>query len=160
MDVQFFDGDARFKYRCAAVIIENDHILLHKVYDYWTPPGGKISVMENSFEAVQREIYEESGEEIDVIRHLFTSETFYSRHDFPHHEVAVYYLAGSKALWNKGKTITGDEGGRPIEYRWFHINDLPSMDIQPSFISEYIHRLEEAPAHIIVDEIKKEVRHD
>lgn len=152
MDIQFFDEESRFKYRCAAIIIENNHLLLHKVYDYWTPPGGKVLVMENSRVSVERELFEESGERINVLQHLFTSETFYNRHGFPHHELCIYYLAESKDLWNRGQTIVGDEGGRPIEYQWVPVDELSTIDVQPAFILDYIHDLKKTPPHIIVDE--------
>lgn len=154
MDIQFFheNENARFKYRCAALIIENNHLLLQSVYDYWTPPGGKVAMMENTKDAVVREIYEESGQNINILKYLFTAELFYIRHQRHHHELGIYYLAESKSLWEKGKRITGSEGGKPIQYQWVPLDELKSYNIQPAFLLDYIHHLNEAPPHIIVDE--------
>lgn len=73
--------------RAAALIIKDESILLVKhvhpetKYVWWVPPGGQIEETDNSiFEAVKREVWEETGlnvkvnEEVKYIREFVDKE--------------------------------------------------------------------------------------
>ena len=59
--LKFDVGDSCFNYRSAAVIIHDDHVLIHKSEkDYfWSLPGGRVEFFESSEDTIAREIYEE-----------------------------------------------------------------------------------------------------
>lgn len=54
----------------AAVVIDGDKVLLHKRRDFrvWALPGGGIEAEESASDAAIREVREETGYEIDLIR--------------------------------------------------------------------------------------------
>ncbi len=46
----FDTGNGRFNFRSVAVIIQNDHILIHRAVEdnFWALPGGRVELFENS----------------------------------------------------------------------------------------------------------------
>ncbi len=63
MDVRFQAEGIKFNFRAAGILIERDHVLLHKQREdhHWALPGGGIELGERSKDAVVREFEEELG---------------------------------------------------------------------------------------------------
>ena len=63
MDCGFTREGHWFRYRAAAIIVENEHILFacNEVDDYYYSVGGGVHHGESAEEAVIREVYEETG---------------------------------------------------------------------------------------------------
>lgn len=113
------------------VIIENGKVLLNKHGDdgFWKFVGGKVEVYDISLEEVaKREVMEEMGLEVDLIRPLKPMMI-----DMPDKVVIlVHYLATRKGEVKPGVDI--------LEWSWFDIKDLPhdsAPNIKP-VISEYL----------------------
>lgn len=136
MDITFTHDNMRFKYRASALIIENDHILLQNFNDYWTPPGGKVQMLEDSKTALKREVLEELCTDIDVVQCAIFIEQTYHLQERSFHELGVYYFCHSKSLWDRGMSIVGNENGEDLEYRWFPINEIDKINIQPAILKE------------------------
>ncbi len=136
MDITFTKDNMRFKYRASALIIENNHILLQKFNDYWTPPGGKVQMLEDSKIALKREILEELSTDIEIEQIAIFIEQTYHTQEKSFHELGVYYFCHSKSLWNRGISIIGNENGEDMEYRWFPLNEIDKINIQPTILKE------------------------
>jgi 8-oxo-dGTP diphosphatase len=80
----------------ATVICEQDrHILLvRKARSRWTLPGGKIEPGETAAGAATRELYEETGLEVDGLLYLMEWETVSTRHHV--YEASVVNLADAR----------------------------------------------------------------
>jgi 8-oxo-dGTP pyrophosphatase MutT (NUDIX family) len=65
----------------------------HKREEFFRFPGGGIEFGETGEQAVRREIYEELGQEIRIIRHLGFLENLFDYDGKPHHEIVQVFLA-------------------------------------------------------------------
>jgi len=98
------------------VIIENKKVLLNKHGDdkFWKFVGGKVERFDISLEEVaKREVMEEMGLEVELIRPLKPV-----MYEFPEKVVVlIHYLAKRKGEIKPGKNI--------LEWGWFDIHNLP-----------------------------------
>lgn len=118
---------------CGALIVndKNETLLLKRGVKskneggFWSQPGGAVEFGEAVEEAVKREIREELGVEIDLIRFLcFTNHIINSENQ---HWVTMSYL---------GKIIKGEpqnlEPRKIEEIKWFSLDNLPENTNQPT----------------------------
>jgi ADP-ribose pyrophosphatase YjhB (NUDIX family) len=158
MMITFDTGKGRFNHRAAGVLIDDGHVLLHRLEtdDFWALPGGRIEFMENSKETIKREMQEEIGIEVQVGRLLFVVENYFDHQDKPFHEVAFYFLLTadkSLPIFRKDVEHAGDEFGKRLIYKWFRLEDLPGLRIYPTFLKERLQQLPPTPLHLVhVDE--------
>lgn len=102
---------------CVA-IIENDHVLLtkRKDFDVWCLPGGLVEENETVVQAALREMYEETGLEVEIT-----------------HLVGVYSIPYAKAWVNLILTFAAHSEGKNLklqesevaEAKYFHKNAIP-----------------------------------
>jgi ADP-ribose pyrophosphatase YjhB (NUDIX family) len=113
------------------VIIENNKVLLNKHGDdgYWKFVGGKAESYDNSLEEIaKREVMEEMGIEVDLIRPLKPMMINLSEKVV----ILIHYLAVRKGEVSPGEDI--------LEWNWFDVNNLPE-DCAPNIkpvIDEYL----------------------
>lgn len=119
------------------VIIENNKVLLNKEKkDYgitnWLFPGGKAEEGETDLEAIcRREVKEEMGIEIEIIKQLKTIE----REKDGKKYILHHYLAERFSEIKPGKGV--------VEWDWHDINNLPT-DCAPN-------------VYEIIEDLKKEL---
>jgi 8-oxo-dGTP diphosphatase len=108
-----------------AVIIENNKILLGKrsldkkfLPGYWTMPGGKVNPGEKLESAIKREVKEETGLKIKVLKLIRITEQF---HD-DHHHITFDF---------KVKPVEGrpKAGSDLIDVGWFEYKDIAKMKL-------------------------------
>ena len=78
-DISFQEEHRRFRYKAAALIIEEGAVAFMTNPDesYFYPLGGAVQLGESSQEAVKREIQEETGQEYEIDRLVFIHENFF-----------------------------------------------------------------------------------
>lgn len=103
------------------VIIENNHILLVRpqsdLRDYWVLPGGKVRLLqETPEEACIREVHEELGLEIEIIKPMRT--LVIPQAQYPDRvAVLIHFLAHRKGEPKMTKDI--------VEWAWHDLHALP-----------------------------------
>ncbi|MBT2691657.1 NUDIX hydrolase [Bacillus sp. ISL-55] len=153
MDATFYMEKAVFNYRVAAVMIVDNHVLIHKQVkdEHWALPGGRVELLEDSQTSVVREVKEELGIDIKVDRLLWFTENFFDYNNKDYHEIGLYYkVAPLNGSFNFHKDeFFGEEGERLI-YQWVPISNLEKIKLYPEFIRTSLSELPEVPQHLIV----------
>lgn len=156
MDCGFVNENGWFRYRAAAIIIENGHVLFAKneIDDYYYSIGGGVHLGENDEDAVKREVLEETGVEYEIDRLVFIHENFFkgtsTLDGLTCHEVAFYFLMkprGSQELKSNSYT----QGVRE-HMHWLPIKNLKNYVAYPSFFAEKLLCLSDNIEHIVTYE--------
>ncbi|MCD7806482.1 MAG: NUDIX hydrolase [Lachnospiraceae bacterium] len=159
--MQFDCGFAKdknwFRYRAAAIIIENECVLFagNSKEDYLYSIGGGVHMGETSREAVIREVYEETGVHYEVDRLAVIHENFFNENTgslrgLDCHEIAFYYVMkprGTIVLNSNSYT----QGVRE-EMHWVPIKDLGKYKAFPVFLKNYLMNPTNSIVHIVTDE--------
>jgi ADP-ribose pyrophosphatase YjhB (NUDIX family) len=131
--------DWRYIIRVYAIIINNkDEVLLSDEFynnTFMTKfPGGGLEFGEGAHECLKREAIEEFGQEIEIIRHFYTTDFFQAS---LFHEksqlMSIYYLARFPdsirfPISTKPFDFTTNENGS-ISFRWKSIIDITENDV-------------------------------
>ena len=150
-------GRYRFTYRVAGLFLHNQRALLHRAVSdaHLALPGGRVDFMESSEEAIKREMKEEMGVDVDILRLLWVVEHFYENDDRKNHEIGLYYLLKlpkDSSLLDM-EEFTGNEGKLKLIFKWFSIEQLEDVKLYPSFLRKGIKHLPDHTEHLIhVDE--------
>ncbi len=146
-----------FRYRAAAIIIENDCVLFagNKLEDYYYSIGGGVHIGETAEDAAVREVYEETGVKYEVDRLAVIHENFFhgdggTLGGLDCHEVSFYFLMkprGTQEL-NSNSTVFGVKE----EMHWIPIKDLDKYKAFPSFMKDYLAKEHTGIEHIVTHE--------
>jgi len=158
LDCGFTKEGHWFRYRAAAIIIEDGCVLLvgNPSEDYYYSVGGGVHMGETSEAAVQREVLEETGVHYEIDRLAVIHENFWQGNGswdrgLECHELALYYLMkprGTKELNSNSTTRFNDKESM----HWIPINELKKHKHFPTFLDEYLSSSHTDTVHIITDE--------
>ncbi|HSN78099.1 MAG TPA: NUDIX hydrolase [Anaerolineae bacterium] len=154
-----FDHDVtRFTYRVVGVAIEDGRVLLHKAEDddFWALPGGRGELLEPAAATLRREMCEELGIEVAVVRLLWLVENFFRYRGLDHHELGLYFLMRTPADWPyrmRAEPFLGDEHGVRLIFQWFPLEALPALRVYPSFLASGLRNLPPSPQHVVHTDI-------
>lgn len=134
------DG-VRFQLRAGALVVDDGWVLLHRIGadPYWSVPGGRVDPGEDAATTVVREMREEIGAEVTVVRLLHVIENFFPFRDRSVHEVnlnLLVTLAPGSALADRTRAHHGAEGSLPLEFRWFPLAALGTLDVRPACLAD------------------------
>ncbi|WP_112181083.1 MULTISPECIES: NUDIX hydrolase [Paraliobacillus] len=157
MDATFFLKNAVFNYRVAGVMIEDDHVLIHKQVKekHWALPGGRVKVLEDSQTSIKREIKEELGFDVSVDNLLWITENFFAYNNQNYHEIGLYYRISSAAFSSSftKEEFYGEEGERLI-YKWTPISEIDGINLYPEFLKDGLKEIPSTPKHLILKHYK------
>lgn len=153
IDCCFTEDGKWFRYRAAAIIIENGCVLFAKneLDDYYYSIGGGVHVGETAEDAVKREVLEETGVEYEIERLAFIHENFFigtgTLEGKKCHEIAFYYIMkprGTQKL-NSNSYVQGVR-----EYmHWLPIDKLDDYVAYPTFYKEKLSNISDKVEHIV-----------
>ena len=157
-ECSFTRGRSWFRYRAAAIIVEDGCVLLagNKSENYLYSVGGGVYVGEHAEEAVVREVFEETGIRFEVDRLAVIHENFWEGNGaydkgLHCHEIALYFLMkprGTRELDSDSVTRFGDRE----TMHWVPIDQLGEIKAFPTFLKEYFASGHEGIMHIVTDE--------
>ena len=152
--VSFDLGSHKFQLRAAAVVVHDGSVLLHRLEgdDFWALPGGRAEPGEDCSDTVVREMYEELNETVVCNGLLYLVENFFVSHGKANHEIGLYFeafLAPDSHILGKGQSYAGIEGNSKLEFRWFRLSELPSLDLRPAFLRKSLSEPLLSFAHIV-----------
>jgi len=157
-DCCFTEDNKWFRYRAAAIIIENDCVLLasNETADYFYSVGGGVHMGETAQDAILREVFEETGVKYEIDRLAFIHENFFredsveSLKGLDCHEVAFYFLMkprGTQEINSKSYCPDGRE-----YMNWIPISNLKNLKAYPTFFAEKLINLSDKIEHIVTVE--------
>lgn len=159
-DICLTEGNKWFRYRAAAIIVEDGYVLLvgNKREDYYYSVGGGVHFGETAEDAVIREVYEETGIMYEIDRLAVIHENFFDNNNgtlkgLDCHEISFYFLMrsrGSRELNSDSFTRFGDKE----EMHWIPIAELDKHKAFPTFLKDYLSKPHDHIEHIITNEKK------
>jgi len=153
MDCGFKNDEGWFRYRAAAIIIEDGCVLMagNKLASYYYSVGGAVQLHEMAKDAVQREVLEETGIIYEIDHLAFIHENFFMDDTMalgvPCHEVAFYYLMKSKGT--KKLNSNSYTQGVKEDMNWLPIENLSQYTIFPTFFQDKLKNIPDYPEHIV-----------
>ena len=157
-DCGFTKENNWFRYRAAAIIVEDNCVLLvgNDKEDYFYSVGGGDHMNEKAEEAVVREVFEETGVIYEIDRLAIIHENFWNGNGaydkgLNCHEIALYFLMkprGTKELHSNSYTRFKDKE----TMHWIPIDDLDKFRYFPSFLKDYLCMSHSEIVHIVTDE--------
>jgi ADP-ribose pyrophosphatase YjhB (NUDIX family) len=152
--IDFTRGRRRFNFRTAAVLAQDGHVLLHTMEDsdYWILPGGRVELGETSIGALQREMREELGQEIQVGRLLWVAESLLRDGRHLTHGLGFYYaisLVDPSSFIAPGETYRTRDSGVRLTFAWHPLDRLDQITIYPPFLRQGLPALPEQTQHIL-----------
>lgn len=156
MIIRFDEENKRFNYRVIGVAVHQDFVLLHQGAgeDFWTLPGGRAEFGEPAEQTLKREMREELGAEVEVVRPLWFVENFFTYASKHYHEIALYFLirfAATSEYLIKTGPFRGKEAEPELTFQWFarRPDVLSGLPLLPSFLQTAIQKLPDSVQHVI-----------
>lgn len=142
-DCSFIEGKDRFRYRVGGIVICGGYALfgINELCDYYYTVGGGVHIGEKSEDAILRELYEETGERMSVIRPLCLVENFFDGdgifEGLNSHVLELYYLIGcnERKEFNAHSVTAGDAEEKVC---WLPIDKIDEYDIRPKLVKKLL----------------------
>lgn len=125
----------RYGISAAAILVEDRRVLLvrHRregAFDFWVPPGGKLSGSESIFDCARREAFEETGLDVELDRVLYIQE--FSQPDY--HFCKFFILASSWRGAVTRENLSEDEDFL-VDARFLTRNEIAEANVVPEILT-------------------------
>jgi ADP-ribose pyrophosphatase YjhB (NUDIX family) len=139
MDIRILVDGMKLNVRAGIIIIKDGKVLLHRnaEKEHYCLPGGGVQFLENSEEAIKREIKEETGLDIKIDKYVSTIENIFEKQGIKFHEIYFVYKGSFTEDVDTSKVIENIEG-KPIKYYFIDIDRLNEYKIMPVVIPDII----------------------
>lgn len=156
-DCGFDDDGLWFRYRAAAIILHDGMVLMARNENdaYYYSIGGGVHHGESALDAVEREVFEETGVHMDVDRLVFIHENFFRDSESAAlrgrecHELAFYFLMKYDPR-TPLNTQPGTSSTGSVEWHeWVPIDQFGQLAVMhPAFFADELDNLGPAPKWI------------
>ncbi|MHA2191719.1 MAG: NUDIX hydrolase [Candidatus Thorarchaeota archaeon] len=163
-----YDSIFGIYFRSAGVMQNGNRVLLSRVEedDIWVLPGGGVKLYETTEEALEREILEEMGFEIQVERLLWIVENIFDfkasnlTPEFPpgkYHDIHYTYLIKPKEEdgdWLKEEFYGLEDDFIPgkkwtLVFRWFALDELDEINLVPVCMKQILKKIPDHPTVVV-----------
>ena len=135
-DVSLMIEDVHFNYRSGLWIEKNNQVYVevNPTVHFTTIPGGRVKTLENSKEALIRELGEEMKVELnpEELSLKAVLEDFFMYEGVPHHEMYFLYKYQVKEEDQRFKDQALNQDSYGNHYRWIDIDKLGDVNLLPS----------------------------
>ena len=136
-DVSVKMENFKFNYRVSVIIRRGNQVLVHHDTDenIITLPGGRVQIGEQTKDAIVRELKEEIGSEIEILKDVSFLENFFDVPELKYHEILLTFEGKFKdeSLYLKEKfEPMEDEKKGKLEFCWKDINSLSNQNFVPN----------------------------
>ncbi len=153
-----------FKFRVSGIVINDNELLLVDMDDsgFLCLPGGYVELGETTEHAISREMEEELGYKLEIVKYLGVAENFFvNKYNRTMHEICFYYLLkpvnGENARYNDYSLMENDKGNNiKLDFKWININDLDDYDVRPKFLKRIVKNQPIIIDHIIFNELNED----
>ncbi len=143
-DVKISTDAIDFKYRVNGIVIIDDKILTVQMNDNgrYCLPGGHVELGEDTKHAVLREMEEEIGYPVKIVKLLSIAENFFYKNNGKKvHEISFYYIVEPVDIKqvNLSDHIIiehGPERDMKMDFKWATTAELKTMGFNPVFIGD------------------------
>ena len=141
-DLSIMIDNVKFNYRAGLIIEKNGKVLVecNPEINFVILPGGRVKILESSFEALTREIYEEMGIKIkkEEVKMRALIENFFEINGKKCHE--LYFLYRLKVESND-KRFTNDmknKDSKASYYKWVKKDELDKVNLLPDVLRNVV----------------------
>lgn len=142
MDLCLNIEDYKLNIRAAGLIVHGNKLLLHKNLNskHCCLPGGRVEIGESSDKTVKREILEEMGKELEIVKYVSTIENFFEKDGYKYHEIYFLYRIEFKEEKDKeiNYTLPNVEGKEYLKYEWVDIDKIEECNILPRCLKDVL----------------------
>lgn len=146
MDVKINSEEGRFKFRVCGILKVKDKYLTVKIADndFYCLPGGHVELGEDTDSAVLREMKEELGFDVKIVRLVSIIQNFFKgKEDKPFHELGYYYVVEPKNIADVNQndyTIIENDKGKlvKLEFKWFTLEELQVARFLPEILKKQL----------------------
>ena len=133
--------------RTSGMIVRNEQVLLCKFKhpDYYVLPGGRIKGLENSNDALARELREEVRIEKYDSRLVLVCENFFTADTANFHEINFIYEINTLEDICLNDLETGSEA-----FEWVALSRLKTIDFRPRALKDILVHKKDALRHVII----------
>lgn len=151
------EDNVKLNVRTTGVFTKDNKVLVHKCKrgDHYALPGGRVTADEEAIEALDREIKEEIGEEIENEKLIGIVENFFNFSENKYHEYMWMIKADFKDKSTYLKDVINGIEEKGINYEWVDIDDLDKINFKPAGVIPYIKNMGNEVNHIILRENNK-----
>ena len=155
-DLSIMVDDVKFNYRVGLIIKREDEVLVevNPDYDFVVFPGGRVKALENSVDALKRELGEEMQIDIsnDKVAMKGVVENFFNLDDKTYHELYFLY----KINVNKDDKRFSDDminhDSVHSYYKWVKYDKLNEVNLLPVVLRNLSD--DDSFQHLIVNDLK------
>ena len=142
IDVKIDSAEGKFKFRVCGILKVKDKYLTVKIQnnDFYCLPGGHVELGEDTDSAVLREMKEELGYEVKIVKLVSIIQNFFKAKDGRvFHELGYYYIVEPTNLDDVNLddyVITELDKGKLVrlEFKWFTLDELKQTRFLPEVL--------------------------
>ncbi len=146
MDIKINTELDKFKYRVCGILKHNNKYLGVKIADneFYCLPGGHVEIGEDSEVAAKREMKEELGFEIKLIKLACIGQNLFpAKNNGVFHEIGFYYVVEAedktKVNPNDYEIVENDKGElKTLKFKWFTKEEIEKADFRPNFVKDML----------------------
>ena len=137
IDLTLPTSTGKFNYRVGAIILNAGSVLManNSGSSHYYSVGGRVKFGESLHDAVLREVFEETKENLEIDRLAYIHENFFlwGSEQVPFHELAFFFLMKGNERINQKTFERLDEEYGAVSLCWLPLTELASINLYPEF---------------------------